>query len=537
MPSRCVGAAAAGLACALAFEPLAWAWLAPIGVAGMVLAVRDLSVRRAVLVAAVFAAAFFYPLIWWMRVVGIDAWILLAGIQTAWLALVGPLVARVQRWPGGPLWVAAAWLASEVARSSQPFGGFPWGRLGFATADTPLAEALPYVGVHGAGFLAALLGATLAAAVVRLRAPTDGTSRVRRGARALAPAGVVALLVALPVLLPWRDVVGLDDPGADHAAGTLRVAAVQGNVPGRGDDVLVDVEQLTRNHVDLTVDLAERVETGEVAPPDLVVWPENSTAVDPFRDATVGAGIERAVAAIDRPVLVGAIVDAQDPGQVLNQGIVWEPGTGPSDRYTKWHPVPFGEYIPLRSGPLTAWVGRLDLVARDMVAGTRETPLEVAGTLVADAICFDVGYDDGLYAQVRRGAELAVVQTSNAMFVFTDQIDQQFAMSRLRALETGKHVVVTAINGVSGVIAPDGTVTASAAPRTAEVLLADVALNDATTPAVHLAPWLGRAAVWLSAAAALLLVVGRVRRRRSRLVDHGAPPAAPTRAHEPALQG
>ena len=41
-----------------------------------------------------------------------------------------------------------------------------------------------------------------------------------------------------------------------------------------------------------------------------------------------------------------------------------------------------------------------------------------------------------------RGAELLVVQTNNAMYIHTGQIEQQFAISRLRALETGRSVVV-----------------------------------------------------------------------------------------------
>ena len=61
-----------------------------------------------------------------------------------------------------------------------------------------------------------------------------------------------------------------------------------------------------------------------------------------------------------------------------------------------------------------------------------------------------MAYDDGLYAQLSHGGQLVVVQTSNAMFIHTDQIDQQFAISRLRAIETHRYVVVAAINGLTG---------------------------------------------------------------------------------------
>ena len=39
-----------------------------------------------------------------------------------------------------------------------------------------------------------------------------------------------------------------------------------------------------------------------------------------------------------------------------------------------------------------------------------------------------------------RGAQLLIVQTSNATFIHTDQIEQQFAITRLRAMETGRWV-------------------------------------------------------------------------------------------------
>ena len=121
---------------------------------------------------------------------------------------------------------------------------------------------------------------------------------------ALCLVGLVALL-AVPALVPWTAT-------ADRE---VTVAAVQGDVPGNGDDILYDYRQVTQNHVDATVDLARQVEAGEVPQPDLVVWPENSTAVDPFDDAETNAGIRAASSAIGVPILVGAIVDGPATGR------------------------------------------------------------------------------------------------------------------------------------------------------------------------------------------------------------------------------
>jgi len=243
-----------------------------------------------------------------------------------------------------------------------------------------------------------------------------------------------------------------------------------------------------------------------------VIWPENSTAVDPFIDAQARRAIEASVKAIGRPVLVGAMVDAADPRRVLNQGIVWDPETGPAERYTKRHPVPFGEYIPFRSvlGDINP---RLAEIPRDMIPGGSQPPLEVAGTSIAMAICFDVAFDDVLPQQVRDGAEVVVVQTSNAMFTGTAQREQQFTISRARALETGRSVVVASTNGISGVIAPDGTVVQQSSTRGTEVLVATVPLASGQTFSVRMGPMLSSG---LPVVALGALLVGVRRRARTR---------------------
>ena len=491
----------AGLALALAFEPVALPALLPLGVAGFALTTRGLRARSGWIPGLVFGVAFYYTHIWWMRSVGTDAWLALAGIEALFYGLLGSVAAVLHRRRWWPLWLATAWVSMEVWRSGWPFSGMPWGRLSFGVVDTPVANALPYVGAVGVSFVLAL-GGTLLAALVLER------GRARRVVAGVLVAGVA--LLAVPVLAPW----------SPASTGEATVAAVQGDVPGPGNDILYDAPGVTRNHVEATLDLARAVEEGEAPRPDFVVWPENSTASDPFRPGEIRDGIDRAAAAIGVPVLVGGLVDG-GPGNVLNQGIVWDPETGPGERYTKWHPVPYGEWIPFRDF-FTAQFGRLAMIPRDMLSGTRTSPLDIAGVPIADAICFDVAYDDGIYAQVENGAEMLVVQTSNATFIHTDQIDQQFAITRLRAIETGKWAVVAATNGVSGVIAPDGTVVASADPRTQEVLLERLELNDAVTPGVRLAPWITAFCLVATGLALLAGLVPYRRRVRPAPVDDGS---------------
>lgn len=491
MLPRLVLAILGGAALSAAFDPFALAPLAVVGLALFALATADLSVARAGLVGLAFGAVFYFTHIAWMRTsVGADAWIGLATVESLFYGALGMAVPLLRRLPAWPVWLAAAWTAVEALRGGWPFSGMPWGRVAFAAVDTPVAPAVAYVGMTGLSFLLALLGFLLALAVER-----------RTSWAAWAPAvGLLAALV-LPAAVPY------DVP----ETGSATVAAVQGNVPGAGNDILYNPRGVTTNHARATEDLAADVAAGDRPRPDFVLWPENSTAMDPFSDASVNRDIEDAVAAIGVPVVIGGIVD-DGPDHVLNQGIVWDPETGPGDRYTKQHPVPYGEYIPFRR----FWdpkFGELALISRDMKSGTRTQPLRVADVEVADSICFDVAYDDVMHEQVAAGAEMLVVQTSNAKFIFTHQIEQQFAITRLRAIEAGRWLVVAATNGITAVVSPDGTVVASADPRTTAVLVERVGLSDATTPAIRLGAWPARV---FTAMSLLGLVFGGLAYRRTR---------------------
>ncbi len=75
------------------------------------------------------------------------------------------------------------------------------------------------------------------------------------------------------------------------------------------------------------------------------------------------------------------------------------------------------------------------------------------------------------------------MQTNNATYNNTGQTEQQLAMSRLRAVEHGRAVLIAATSGVSAVITPDGAVQQRTGEMEQAVLNAVVPLRDGRTVA------------------------------------------------------
>ena len=386
----------------------------------------------------------------------------------------------------------------EALRARVPWGGFTWGRLAASQDSGPFTPWVAVAGMPALSLVVALTGALLAAGLLALLDARRLFSRGRNAVAAVSLVGAAAVVVS-----------GLLLPGPPRAAGATRVAVVQGNVPRLGLDAFEQTRRVLRNHVGLTVELGDQVRTGTLPAPDLVIWPENTTDIDPRTDAESAFLIDGAARAVDRPILVGAVLDRTD-GRVENAGVVWDPVSGPGERYVKRHLVPYGEYVPLRS-LLEPRIGRLALIPRDFVPGSRPGVLRVGGVVLGDVICFEVAYDDLVRDVVRGGARLLVVQTNNATYGRTAQPAQQFAMSRLRAVETGRAVVVAATSGISGVVLPSGRVVARTAEFTPATLLEQVPLVDGRTLATRVGAW-PELAISLVGVLGVLLAVRRRRR-------------------------
>ncbi|MCW2602191.1 MAG: Apolipoprotein N-acyltransferase, partial [Pseudonocardiales bacterium] len=482
-----------GVAGVLAFpRPGLW-WLAPVSIAALSVAVAGQGLRRSAWLGFLWGAAFFLPLLHWTSTfVGAAPWLILALAEAGYIALLAPLLTLVQRLPFWPAWAGAAWVAQEALRGRAPFGGFPWGRWAFSQSTAPTRWFAALAGAPGVTFVVALAGALIAAAILRGLGAPRPNRRVPVGVVGGLLAGALGLMAAGwglgPLLRP------------DAGGPSITIALVQGSVPDRGLEFNERRSQVLANHVNETLELARRIEAGELARPDLVLWPENASDIDPYEDPEAAAAITSAVEAVGVPILVGAILDGPGDDHVTNVGILWSPATGPGEQYAKRHPVPFGEYIPLRS--IARKISKdVDLVRRDMVAGEGDGRIDGAAVPLGDVICFEVAYDSLVRSSVEAGAQLLVVQTNNATFGHSAETYQQLAMSRLRAVEHGRAVAQVATSGKSAIIAPDGSVQAESAQLFSPALLVEqVQTRTSLTLATRVGAW----PEWVLTAAALL---------------------------------
>lgn len=497
LPIRLVVAGVSGSVLALAFEPTAWWWLLSPAVAGLTLACTGATPTRSGLVGLVGGLGFFLVLLGWLRVIGTDAWVGLSLLQALFWVVLGVGLALVARLPGWPVWAAGVWVLTEALRSVIPWGGFPWGRLAHALVEAPLVGYVHLGGVSAVTAAGAAAGTLLAGLVLAARQRDR-----RRGLGAVVLTGALVGLGAVIAAL-----VGPPAP-----VGSATVAVVQGNVPRAGLDFAGQREAVLSNHVEATLGLAEDVEAGRQPAPDVVLWPENSSDIDPFVNPDARARIDAAVAAVEVPTLVGVLVGTPDGEQVQNLAVVWDPVTGPGQTYAKRHPVPFGEYVPAREF-LVPVIGRFDRVPRDMLPGTEPGVLTVGPTVAGVVICFEIAYDPEVRDVVAEGGEYIVVQTNNATYGRTGQPDQQFAISRLRALEHGRDVFIASTSGISGIIRADGTVVAATEEFVQEVLVDQVDRREEVVWATMIGPVAGWA---LAGVGALGIGLGAARHRGAR---------------------
>jgi apolipoprotein N-acyltransferase len=429
-------AAAGGLLMWAAFPPLDWGLLAFIAPAPLMWAARRVgSAWGALAVGFIHGMVFFGLLLYWISVIGVVAWLPLTTVLAALASGYALLIWSFRHWPAGRWWLiaVAGWGLWEFVRARFPLDGFPWGSLGYGAAANPgFIGATQWIGPGGWG----LLAAAVAAGLVLVIEGQEHWSLL-----------VDPLVVAFMLMLGG----GLFPPVADGPP--LRVAIVQGGSPCPGTRCPDENRLIYESHIALT----QGIRAGTV---DLVVWPENSmgTPYEPEENPDVRAALETEARRLDAYLLVSG-TRVFDADQFLNINTFFGRNGSELDVYLKRHPVPFGEYVPLRS--LFDFVPQLERVPRDMIRGDEPVVFTTDVGLIGSVISFEGAFVRYIRSEAQAGAQVQVVATNESSYGRGPASDQLIAMARVNAAAVGQDLVHAAITGKSAFITASGDIVSS----------------------------------------------------------------------------
>ena len=457
----------------LSFVQHRW-WLAIIAAAFIFRIATIQEVKARLFFVLALQGTFFLLYVRWVQALGIDAWLALSTLCVSpWLLFALPRF----RLKGvtSLIYPAVTVAGIEMIRSSFPWGGFPWGLFAYSQLDGP------FIG------LAQIGGQALVSAVVVFIG----------GCVFLFVKRFKLRMIIFPVLLSLFASSTLTKTqsenergsmyhteyggpgnysGMDGSSITQRILIVQGNAPERVGSSSSTQQEVFATHLQLTSQMASQVVQGSSTRPDLVLWPENSTDIDPLNNETARSQLSTVASQIGSPILVGGVTWGGTPYGPRNEGVMW-PVKGPvTQRYAKQHLVPFGEYLPLRS-PLTKLISRFNQISTDFIPGDRPGIFHAGTHLFGDLICFEIAYDNHVSTLIKRGASFITLQTNNATYRGRGQADQQFTIARFRAIEHNRDVAVASTTGFSGFIDSTGNVKQKSQENKSMIMTDTVKMN------------------------------------------------------------
>lgn len=478
---RALLAIAGGLLLALAFPAYNFAPGAYLGIMLLVISVYRIGVTKALLVGFLAGFAFYgLVLIWLTTYLGPIPWAALCVAEALFFGISLSIVSLVWRWLDGlklgsakPVLIAASvasiYLGREYFAGHFPYGGLPWARLGLSQVDNFTAKWAWALDISGFSWLIAFVSAL--AAYYFLHPKPKGSGLVARAKYTFPATLSIGLLVGVPFFFQLP---------AGERDNSLRVAAVQGNA-NAGLFAINPPGSILGKHLTVSKEL---VSSGKAEEVDLMVWPENSSDLDPLNNTEARTLISDFVTKeLKAPLLFGN--KTFRGSDFFNEVDLWLPETGLADWYDKKRPVPFGEYVPNRDFFMALAPDMIGLIGWDMSAGQRDGIFRVRGNdLVGSLICFEVTIDELHYDLIDQGASALMVQTNSSDFGKSVQGVQLAAISRMRAIETGRTVVSISTVGVSGIYAPDGTVISELESFKPGAMVADIELRSDKTPAM-----------------------------------------------------
>ena len=343
---------------------------------------------------------------WSKTFVGVAPWIMLSILQGLYLLPVGLLARYVKK----PVALVFALLIMDEVKNYLPFGGFGWTRIAFSQVDSLFIPWVSVVGVIGVSLLTLMTALTLVSPNKYL---------------------IATLLIALSAS-PFIIQESITNE-------SLNLRAVQGGVPERGLSFNARAEAVLVNHIAVT---RRDFQSSD----DVIIWPENAVDVDPIRNVSARKKIEDLQVQTQIPLLAGAILSED---VLSNTALLFDDRGSVQSIYIKRYLTPFGEYIPLRS--LASIVSPHVERVSDFTPGRKFVAHQIENQSISTVICYEI-LSDQIFRESAANSGIIAVLTNSATFAGSAEGEQQLAITRIRAIESGRNIVSVSTTGPSAFI-------------------------------------------------------------------------------------
>jgi apolipoprotein N-acyltransferase len=346
------------------------------------------------------------------------------------------------------LWVLGEWFRAWALT------GFPWLFLGYTQMVTPLKGLAPLVSVYGVSWVLVFVSSLLLIFILSKR---------------------VSMLLSIFIFaaLLWSICSVLTDIQWTKPNGApIKVSLIQGDIP---QEMKWQEEQafasfnlykkLTEQHLDS----------------QLIVWPEAAITFTNFQ----AQDYIKELNSILKPhkiTLISGIPFVDQQQRFYNAMIAIGNGQG---TYFKRHLVPFGEFMPFRS--ILVWLKNyLEIPMSDFSRGPKNQTLIIAnGIPVGSSICYEIAYPNEVLVNLPQ-SQLLVTVSDDSWFGDSFAPAQHVQMAQMRALETGRYLLMSTNNAVTAIINAQGKVESFAPPFQEYVLTGLVQPMVGSTPLVRI---------------------------------------------------
>jgi apolipoprotein N-acyltransferase len=433
-------------------------------------AVYGIRFRFAWLLGIIFGLTAYAPLIYWITYVGYIPWIPLS-IYMSLFTCVFAVFAwfLINRLPAASVFaLPAVWVLLEIARSSTRLA-FSWGLVGYSqSGNLILLQFLRVGGVFSISFIVVLFSTALWY-IISFRV------RTRLGMISIIASTVILISVLAHGSASYFRLRG--EGLNEYKTGNFKVELIQPNIP---QELKLDMDQ---EYISKVIEgLLRENKSHDV---DLIVLPESAVPYIINYDEYGTKWLKGLILEEGKPFLLGSSTVKGD--SYYNSILLMSEKGELIDQYDKINPVPFGEFIPLRS--LLFWVPQLRYVPVDLSAGNRETVFSIDNVKVGGVICFESSLPGTMRVMRLNGAQLLFVLTNDGWFRRSSALDQHFLMAAFRAIENGVTVVQSANTGISGAYLLDGRKLFSSAIEEKTVLIEEVPIYAISTIYSKIGDW------------------------------------------------